>query len=170
MLALNAAIEAARAGEYGRGFSVVADEIRQLAEQSTMSTKSIDDMLSSLKQDASFTVNQMKESRQITKEQQLSVISIADKYKDIGIAMGNAESAVIGLLEGSKQMVTYKDYVNDSINNLSSISEESAATSEEVSASIEEQTSSIEVLANRCQDFAKMAEELDELIQQFKRL
>ncbi len=168
LLALNAAIEAARAGEHGLGFAVVAEEIRKLSEQSTSSTKIIDEMVNILKLDAKKAVTQMESARQLVQDQKSSVVNITDKYNEIASAIKNTETAIANLESASLQMEAEKDKVTQSIHSLSSIAEENAAATQETSASTEEQLATFEEIANASSQLNHLAKDLNQLIASFK--
>jgi len=168
LLSLNAAIEAARAGDAGRGFAVVADEIGKLAEQSAATTKSIDEIINELKEDADSTVTAMKQSRIINREQNTIVQQTEDKYRQIADAMQIASAAVTAINDASLMMQEKKNQVSDIIQALSSVAQENAASTEQASAAIEEQSASIEEISASSESLALLAQDLKEQISSFK--
>lgn len=168
LLALNASIEAARAGEYGKGFSVVADEIRKLAEQSAQSIMIIDEMVHSLQKDSKEAVEIMEKVQMILDEQNKNVDHTERKYKEISDAILTSSNAVDAIEKTAILMENKKNEVLDTMQSLSAVAQENAAGAEEASASIEEQTSSMDDIAKSSEDLSVLAQELNTLITKFK--
>ncbi len=168
LLALNAAIEAARAGESGKGFSVVADEIRKLAEQSNkFATEIIKDM-KDLTGKSNYAVETMSGVGAIVKEQTESVEITNTKFDGIAKAIEELKKLIHNLNQSSHEMGIKKDEIVGIIENLSAISEENAAGTEEATASIEEQTASMNEIANSSESLSSLAEDMQKSISKFK--
>lgn len=196
LLALNAAIEAARAGEHGKGFAVVADEVRKLAERAGKATKEIVTLVTGIQNGTEVAVKSMDigtrevdEGVEIAKEagdtltEILSIVEktrveveviaqaiteIADSTAEVSKAAENVAAITEENTAATEQMAAASGQVNSSIVNITSIAQQSAASAEEVSASTEEMNASTEEIAASAQNLSQMAQELQMLVAQFK--
>lgn len=168
LLALNAAIEAARAGNAGKGFAVVAEEIKNLAQQSALSTKEIDAVVEELQINTHNAVKTMERVLAIADEQTKSVTNSKDKYKLIEEAMKETEEIVKQLNDSGKEMEGMRSQILLSMENLSAIAEENSSATQEATASIEEQAASAEEIASASEGLASLAERLQAIILKFK--
>lgn len=169
LLALNAAIEAARAGEQGKGFAVVADEVRTLAEQSAKAVSDIQNMVVQVQ----AAVTGLSDSGQ--EVLQYLVTNVQPNYqflKSIGVQYGKDAEFVGSIIEdissSSKQMNEVVEQVSSALQNVSSTAEESASSSGEILSSINEITLAVNDIAKSTQSQAELAQKLTDMVQKFK--
>ncbi len=168
LLSLNASIEAARAGEAGRGFAVVAEEIRKLADQSKESGNKIQDIVSIIGNTTQRTTESAKRAETMVQEQAQALMQTVEVFGKIQECVGELVEGIRMTLDHLQQITDEKVFVQDSIQNISSVSEQVAASTQEVTATLGEQTEVIGRLAIKAEELSREAEELDRSISRFK--
>ncbi|MEE8413125.1 MAG: methyl-accepting chemotaxis protein [Dehalococcoidales bacterium] len=195
LLALNAAIEAARAGEQGRGFAVVADEVRKLAERSSGATKEIADLITSIQSGVGEAVKAMEEGNKevddgykLATDAGESLADILKTVQEVGEQVMKISGAAVELSTLSDDMVKVTDgvssvvqentaateemsasadQVSKSIEAVAGVSEESSAATQQVSASAEEMSAQVEEVVASSQALAQMSKDLQESVSAF---
>jgi len=168
LLALNAAIEAARAGEAGKGFSVVADEIRKLAEESAKAAKVINEIISKTTDKTEQVVKGISTSNKLIDEQKKALVITAEAFDKI---KNTYEGIVSNFKKTAKAMQTVNEKargISSQTQEMASIAQQSSASMQEVSASGEEQFASIEMIAQSSKGLFVLAEELSQEVDKFK--
>lgn len=196
LLALNAAIEAARAGEQGRGFAVVADEVRKLAERSLGATKEIADLISGIQKGVSEAVKAMDDGNKeietgykLAADAGASLSDILSQAEAVGKQVEQITGASKGLTKlsedlmkvaeeissvveentaATEQMAASSDQVSKSVESVAGVAEENGAATEQVSASAQEMSAQVEQVVASAQSLTRMAEDLTKDVSVFK--
>ncbi|MBD1221287.1 methyl-accepting chemotaxis protein [Virgibacillus halodenitrificans] len=168
LLALNAAIEAARAGEHGKGFAVVADEVRKLAEQVALSVNDITGMVTTIQTESDTVANSLKDGYIEVEKGTEQIETTAKTFTEISTAVTDMAESIRLVSANLSEIMAGSQEMNGSIEEIASVSEEAAAGVEQTAASAQQASGSMEEVAGSSDQLAQLAEELNGLVRQFK--
>ena len=167
LLSLNASIEAARAGEHGRGFAVVADEIRKLADQSVEAANQIKAIVENIRVTTNQTIASAHKTEEFIYKQANSLDETITVFGSINVCVDELVAGLQDMASNMKDIGQGKNEIEESMCNISAVSEESAAATEEMTATINEQVTSVAGLTQKAEHLASRVNALEEAMSKF---
>lgn len=168
LLALNAAIEAARAGEHGKGFAVVSQEVRKLAEESKISAEKISVHLNGFKTTIEQAVNNMHDGTQKVEESAQVITKTGEKFHQILKAAEKVSGEIQEVSAITEEMSASSEEVSASIEEFSVLSKETANVSQKVASSTDELTEAMENINVLTSTLKEMSSNLEQSVEKFK--
>ncbi len=168
LLALNAAIEAARAQEQGRGFSVVAEEVRKLAEESNKSTARIANLVREIQKNTTAAVEKAERASHEVSEGMEAVQVAGGSLEKIDEFVRQSAELSRDIAETSKHHLELGSRIMEAMEDIRGIADTNASNSEEVSASSQEQSASMQELSATSMQLTKLADNMKGLVERYK--
>ncbi len=168
LLSLNASIEAARAGDAGRGFSVVADEIRNLSTKSVSAAAEIEQIIRRITAKTHDTVKTVKQAETITKSTEMKLNNVVKLFHNINVHVDDLAAKLDLIASGIDDINRSKADTLLAIENISAVAEETSAASQEVDATAQQQLEAVMKLNESAKALNNDASDLDATIQLFK--
>lgn len=168
LLALNAAIEAARAGEHGRGFSVVADEVRALAEQTTQSTGQIVEMIAEIQKETQSAVEAMESGKTVVDEGAALANQANEAFREIVNAVTETVQTIQEIAAASQEQAASSEEMTSTMAGVEEIAQRNVGAAQQVAAVTEQQRTVMEQLAKSSSDLVEMAEHLTSMVGRFR--
>lgn len=168
LLALNAAIEAARAGEHGKGFAVVADEVRKLAEESKKSADQIQSMVEQIQHETELAVGAMEFGNAQVHEGLTDTEEANTAFSKISQSIGNVNERVGDVSAAIETLSAISMEISDQIHAIKEVSERNVTSAQETSAATEEQLATMEEVNSSAESLAKLSEDMQALVSRFK--
>lgn len=167
LLSLNASIEAARAGEAGRGFSVVAEQIRGLADQSAASAGQIQNIINDIIHNTEEVVSIAQETEKTVLSQETAMNQTASSFHDMDTQIHSLMTSLSHIIQNVENMEHAKNTTLNAVESISAVSEQTAAGSANVHRTVSSQQSAITTLESAAANLQKKASDLSELLKQF---
>ncbi|MCR4689883.1 MAG: cache domain-containing protein [Lachnospiraceae bacterium] len=168
LLSLNASIEAARAGDAGRGFGVVATEIKTLAEQSGSSAERILSVVKEITEQSEACVTKSEEVRALIENEQSTLALTKNKFGILEEEIRSSVSEIATVSEATEQLNSAKDVIIHAVSDLSTMSQETAATNQEVTASITAIAENVRQVSEDSERMNELSNELKESVSYFR--
>lgn len=168
LLSLNASIEAARAGEHGKGFAVVAQEVRKLAEESSASAKEVFNLVRTIERGIKQAIENIEKNEAVVNNQTIMIKETEKVFSELVHSVQFITEQIYAFSKESDVMLDHAQKISGAIENISSITQQSAAGTEEVSASMNEQIASVQAMVDQSEQMQQVVTQLQRTIQIFK--
>jgi methyl-accepting chemotaxis protein len=168
LLALNAAIEAARAGEHGRGFAVVADEVRKLAEESSRATAAVGALVDEVQAQTRRAIEAVAAGSEVGEQGVTAVEAARASFERIDVAVDEMAERVAQIAAAIDEVADGSDRVRGDIVTVSEVAERSSASTDQVSASTQQTSAATQQITASATELAQTADELEALVGTFR--